>query len=95
MGERYSSALAEVGMIGRMTLAGLVEAVGAAVVAAVGSDVDQNDLVVGDSLAAMSMAAVVTGSRRTPTMVLSVMSRNLRSTLSICCYLGTMSTYGW
>lgn len=95
MGERYSSALAEVGMIGRMTLAGLVEAVGAAVVAAVGSDVDQNDLVVGDSLAAMSMAAVVTGSRRTPTMALSVMSRNLRSTLSICCYLGTMSTYGW
>lgn len=95
MGERYSSALAEVGMIGRMTLAGLVEAVGAAVVAAVGSDVDQYDLLVGDSLAAMSMAAVVTGSRRTPTMVLSVMSRNLRSTLSICCYLGTMSTYGW
>lgn len=90
MGERCSSALAVVGMIGRMTLAGLAEAV-----AAVGSDVDQNDLVVGDSLAAMSMAAVVTGSRRTPTTALSAMSRNLRSTLSICCCLGTMSTYGW
>lgn len=81
-------------MIGRMTLAGLAEAVDA-VAAAVGSDVGQNDLVVGDSLAAMSMVEVVTGSRRTPTMVLSVMSRSLRSTLSICCCLGTMSTYGW